>query len=290
LRVLGSQFDVRNLSQESLQNYISARQKERTNRGTTVSPTTIRKEMATLSAVWSWAPDSYKLNAFPNKKRLRYAKTTEKPPFQTWTEIETQIARGGLSEEQEAELWDCLFLSLDEMSELSRHVHETAIQPFIYPMVVTAAHTGARRSELVRSRVADFQDETLIIREAKRVKGKRSTRRVPVSTPLSKVLHKWLQNHPGGQFMFCQDKANGPTPLTRNQAHDHFKRTLSGSKWGILRGWHVLRHSFVSNCALKGLDQRIIDSFVGHNTDEMRRRYTHLFPSATRHAIKSVFG
>ena len=54
LRVLGSQFDVRNLSQESLQNYISARQKERTNRGTTVSPTTIRKEMATLSAVWSW--------------------------------------------------------------------------------------------------------------------------------------------------------------------------------------------------------------------------------------------
>jgi integrase len=130
----------------------------------------------------------------------------------------------------------------------------------------------------------------LIIREAKRVKGKRSTRRVPVSTLLSKVLRKWLQNHPGGQFMFCQDKTNGPTPLTRDQARDHFKRTLSGSKWGVLRGWHVLRHSFVSNCALKGLDQRIIDSFVGHNTDEMRRRYTHLFPSATRDAIKSVFG
>jgi hypothetical protein len=72
LRLLGSQYDVRNLSQEGLQDYISARQKERTNRGTTVSPTTIRKEIATLNAVWSWAPDSDKLNAFPCKKRLRY--------------------------------------------------------------------------------------------------------------------------------------------------------------------------------------------------------------------------
>lgn len=41
---------------------------------------------------------------------------------------------------------------------------------------------------------------------------------------------------------------------------------------------------------MKGIDQRIIDSFVGHTTEEMRRRYTHLFPSSKKAAIEAVFG
>ncbi len=204
--------------------------------------------------------------------------------------IEEQIARGGLSEEQQAELWDCLFLSRKEVTDVLRHVKANAIQPFIHPMVLMAAHTGARRSELIRSEVGDIQGDTLIIRERKRVKGKHSTRRVPMSTTLRKTLKQWLANHPGGQYTFCQKKGADSQPITRDQAHDHFQRTLADSKWSVLRGWHVLRHSFISNCALKGIDQRIIDSFVGHTTEEMRRRYTHLFPSAKKDAIKSVFG
>ena len=31
--------------------------------------------------------------------------------------------------------------------------------------------------------------------------------------------------------------------LTRKEAHDHFKRTLAGSKWSKIRGFHVFRHS-----------------------------------------------
>ncbi len=38
------------------------------------------------------------------------------------------------------------------------------------------------------------------------------------------------------------------------------------------------------------IDQRLIDSFVGHTTEEMRKRYTHLFPSAKKAAIEAVFG
>ena len=52
----------------------------------------------------------------------------------------------------------------------------------------------------------------------------------------------------------------------------------------------MLRHSFISNCALKAIDQRIIDAFVGHTTEEMRRRYTHLFPSAKKDAIRTLLG
>lgn len=290
LRLLGSRMNARSLKQENLQNYINARQKERTQKRTKVTPTTIRKELATLSGIWSWAPESYGLSPFPNKRNLRYGKTAEKPAFHTWAEIEKQIMRGGLTDEQIAELWDCLFLSISQTTQLLRFLKKTTGPPFLYPMVVMAGHTGARRSELIRSQVNDFQDGTVIIHEAKRVKGKRSTRRVPMSTLLRRVMKDWLQNHPGGQFTFCQERANGPEPVTKDQVHDHLKRSMAESKWEVVRGWHVLRHSFISNCALKGIDQRIIDSFVGHTTDEMRKRYTHLFPSAKAGAIKSVFG
>jgi integrase len=81
-----------------------------------------------------------------------------------------------------------------------------------------------------------------------------------------------------------------PAALTRNEAHDHFKRTLAGSKWEVLRGFHILRHSFISCLAAAGVDQRIIDEFVGHQTDEQRRRYRHLVPDVKQKAIAGVFG
>ncbi len=52
----------------------------------------------------------------------------------------------------------------------------------------------------------------------------------------------------------------------------------------------MLRHSFISACANAGVDQRMIDAWVGHSTDEQRRRYRHLYPSTQRAAIDRVFG
>lgn len=68
-----------------------------------------------------------------------------------------------------------------------------------------------------------------------------------------------------------------------------FRRCLKGTKWVRMRGFHVFRHSFASNLAAAGIDQRIIDEFMGHQTEAMRRRYRHLFPEQRRKAIESVF-
>jgi len=35
------------------------------------------------------------------------------------------------------------------------------------------------------------------------------------------------------------------------------------SKWSVIPGWHCLRHSFISNCAARGVDQRLIDHASG---------------------------
>ena len=165
-------------------------------------------------------------------------------------------------------------------------------------MVVAAAHTGARRSDLIRSKRSDFdfRANMVTLHEKKRVRGKQSRRTMPMSPLLRDVMQEWFAKHPGGVFSFClsadvpYSQIEGPPqPLTVNQAHSCLKGTLTG-KWSHLRGWHVLRHSFASNCAAQGVDQRTINSWMGHQTEEMVRRYRHLIPDQQHHAIRSVFG
>lgn len=65
---------------------------------------------------------------------------------------------------------------------------------------------------------------------------------------------------------------------------------LAGTEWEGIPGLHALRHSFISASASKGVDQRLIDEWTGHSTEEQRRRYRHLYPSTQAEAIKGVFG
>lgn len=288
-RVLGANTALDEFSLDHLQKYVEKRARDKGIRGRSLSTATMKKELRTLTSAWNWGLNSGAIGKPLPKKGLRYPKTAEKPPFQTWEEIERRIARGGLTEAEKAELWECLFLTLPEIEELLEFVGQHARQPFIYPMFVFAAHTGARRSEMLRSQIddLDFDGATVLIREKKRVHGKLSTRRVPLSPFLLGVLREWLKNHPGGRYTFAlgsevvrSGKArDSATPVTHDEAHDHFKRTLSGSKWEKIRGWHIFRHSFCSNCAAKGIDQRIINAWVGHQTEEMVRRYRHLIPN-----------
>ena len=202
--------------------------------------------------------------------------------------------------EEENALWKCLFLTKDQIQEVLHHVRENAQHSFIFPMFVFVAHTGARRSEILRSRIDDFDFDarTVLIREKKRNHQKSLTyRRVPMTDLVRETVSDWFSKHPGGQHTISQElitargkSRNANVPVTRSEAHDHFKRTLKGSKWERIRGFHTFRHSFASNLAAGGVDQRMIDEWMGHQTEEMRRRYRHLFPEQQRQAIESVFG
>jgi len=125
---------------------------------------------------------------------------------------------------------------------------------------------------------------TIQIREKKKSRSKAMTfRRVDLTTSLARVLKSWFNEHPGGQYTISADGLN---PLTVHTAHDNFKRALKGTKWGKVRGFHVLRHSFASNLAAGGVDGRIISEFMGHTTLEMERRYRHLMPDIRKRAIE----
>lgn len=285
--ILGASVSLKSLAFEQLQRYVDTRAKQKGQREKKLSTVTIKKELATLRAIWTWAVKRGVVNHGYPGEGLRFPKSEEKPRFQTWQEIEYQIGRGGLDKDEQDELWECLFLAFSEITELLNSMSQRARHQFIHPMVATAAYTGARRSELVRAQFRDFDLKvgTVTLREKKRDRQKYTTRTVPIAKGLNEVLALWFDNHPGGKHAFCIS----PRPLTVNQAHDHFKRTISGTKWDRIRGWHVLRHSFASNCAAKGVDQRLINAWMGHQTEEMMKRYQHLFPDTQQQAIQSVF-
>lgn len=297
-RLIGKRTKLASFGTAEIQRYVDKRSKEPGRRGT-VKPVTIRKEVTTLSSIFRWAVSNGHMKVAPDKSGIRYPKGKEKPPFQTWAEIERKVSLGGLSNEQVEEMWECLFLDTVEIGQLLEHVKKNARHDFIYPAFTFAAHTGARRSEIIRSQISDidFELETITIRELKRVRGTQSTRRVPMSPLLHQIMKDWMNNHPGGQMTFSmpeyvcfskKDRQLGD-PITPDEMHDHFTRTLAGSKWELLHGWHVLRHSFCSNCAAAGVEQRVINEWVGHQTDDMVRRYRHLFPNTQRQAIRNVF-
>lgn len=323
---LGEKFPLASLGLAELQRHVDRRSGAR-GLGGRLSPATIRKEIVTLRTAWNWAVQMGLVSGrFPNKG-LRYPKRDEKPPFQTRAEIERRIAAGGLTRKQVNELWDALFLPLSEVEEMLAHVRARAAQPWVYPLFCFAAHTGARRSEMIRAQTSDvdFEGRAILLREKKRAHDRRTMRRVPLTPFLAGVLKEWLTEHPGGPHLFTQvdtvarskkrskltghqwgerrsstlkgrtetlkvrEDAPGPAPLTKDECHDHFKRVLSKSKWEVVRGWHICRHSFASNCAAKGIDQRLIDAWLGHTT-EIRKRYLHLVPANEQQAIDSVFG
>ena len=259
---LGERFPLLSLTSSDLQRHITRRAGVKRAGGRRLSPTTIRKELASFRAAWNWGVHMGLLSGhFPNKG-LVYPKTDELPPYQTREEIERQIAAGGLTQEQIDGLWEALYLRPDEIAELLEHVRTNARHPWIYPLACMAGHTGARRSELIRMQVADvdFAGGSVTIREKKRVKGKRSTRRAPLTPLLKDALTAWLADHPGGATLFCQagqvarskkrsrttghqngkgrattlkgrmatvrqrDEAPGREPLTAGECHDHFKQ------------------------------------------------------------------
>lgn len=96
-----------------------------------------------------------------------------------------------------------------------------------------------------------------------------------------------LANHPGGMHTFCTELAE---PISVEHAKTCFNNAKKKSKWQNIRGYHVFRHSFASNLAASGVDERMIDEFMGHQTEEMRKRYRHFFPDQTQSVIESVFG
>jgi integrase len=286
---LGEQFSLSTLVLADLQRHIDRRRKK-------VAAITIKKEIDTFRGAWNWAGRMGQVEgSFPSGD-LVFPKGEEKLPFMTWAQIERRVGAGG----DPQELWECLFLREHEIENFLDFVQKRKAPAWVYPMCVMAAHTGARRSEMLRAerQDVDFEAGIITLREKKRVRGKVTTRRVPMSTRLKNALTALpaVNGRLFGErsvqaaqkaFVRIVGKHTSGAKNVKTKARTEAQRR---TKWAVVKGYHVLRHSFISALANKGIDQRIIDEMVGHQTESMRRRYRHLYPQTVADAVKQVFG
>jgi integrase len=327
-RHLSAKTGAQSVTLTEMQKYVNQRAKE-TYRDRPIGPRTIKKEVATFRAVWNWGKLHNIVTGDAPVKGLKFDKEDQAPPFMTRDEIELRIAQGKLDETAVAKLWKLLFLRVDEIAECLEHVRRQKDVPaFVYPMFAFIAHTGARRSEMMRSRVEDFDFGRLkvTIREKKKSRSYKETRReVDMSPLLTKVMRDWLRRHAESPYTFCHGEVVGrskkrskttghksgkdrpttasgrgatvreredwpaPGPLSKDESNHHFKKALEGSKWAVVRGFHVFRHSFASNLHHVRATDGYIDQSMGHQTEEMRRRYRHVLPEEGQETIKRLF-
>lgn len=289
LRILGKTTDAAGLTVDDLQRYVTERRKEKWH-GRPIRPCTIKKEVDTFKKVWRLAATQGMLVGGPPTAGLAFPRDEEKPSFLTWQEVEAKLANGRHTEEEKRALWNRLFLDKPEVEEVltfarEEHGRRGRRGRYFYPLLVFVAHTGARLSEAMRSRKEDidFNGRWIFLWEKKKKREMMTTRRVRMSALLAATLEDyWKHDHPGGSYTFS---IKPDAPLQESTLHEAFEWFFRDSKWAVLRGFHVFRHSFASIMAKNRTDARVIDEILGHQTEEMRKRYRHLFPEQLQAAM-----
>lgn len=153
-------------------------------------------------------------------------------------------------------------------------------------MILVGLRCGLRQSELIGLR---WEDVDLVagkihVRQAiVRGKIKPPKNGKPREVPLSNEARAALKSHRHlrGEYVFCDLDGK---PLTKGECKHPLWRACKRS--GLRRvGWHVLRHTFASHLAMRGVPLRTIMELMGHSTIQMTMRYAHLSPEVSREAV-----
>ena len=272
-----------------LDGYLQARLAER-------HPSTAERERITLLQFFAWAVRQNYLKESPAAGLPPIKGGDDRPPFRTIAEIERILARGGLTDAERLDVWDCLYLAPGEIAGLLAAVRANARYDYGFLLHAIPAYTGIRRGRDAPTAMGRRRCRTsgyLAVRSRKQSRRKRETvRRIPLHPELKAELAAWHARRPVGQYVIGE--ADGSGPISPDRANRVFWQAMRKIAWCLDNnrdlfkvGFHTYRHSFASNLAAAGVDQRVIDEMMGHTTEAMRRRYRHLFPASQRSAVES---
>ncbi len=174
------------------------------------------------------------------------------------------------------------FLSFEEADDLIE-----AASGEWQAMIVVGLRCGLRQGELLglKWEDVDLKNGRITVRRSivrGRIKGTKSrrVREVPLGDDVALSLAR--QRHLRGPFVFCDENGQHMTPgLSRGPLY----AACEGARLRRI-GWHVLRHTFCSHLAMRGVMPTAIQQLAGHATLKMTERYMHLSPNVTRDAVK----
>jgi integrase len=151
--------------------------------------------------------------------------------------------------------------------------------PALQPLVITALHTGCRKSELLTLRWehVDFRHHLITVEAAYAKNGE--TRSIPMTGTLTNTLQALKGEAEPAASVFL---THAETP------YRHIAKVFgTACRQALLADvtFHDLRHTFASRLVMAGVDLPTVQALMGHKTITMTMRYTHLAPGHKRTAI-----
>ncbi len=174
------------------------------------------------------------------------------------------------------------FLNIEEIERLMAASKES----YIYPLIMTALHTGMRKSELFNLRWTDvnFQQGTIAAQNRSDWHTKNYLPRTISMTP---ALHEVLQGH-----QTQQTELGYESEYVFTYQGNQLKYDIKDSLRTVLRKaglknvtLHTFRHTFASQLALAGVPLRDIQELMGHQSFQTTLQYAHL---SEEHVKKQV--
>jgi integrase len=159
-----------------------------------------------------------------------------------------------------------------------------ACEPPFRALVHGALMTGCRYGELVRLRVSDFDAEagTVVIRQSKSGKP----RHVTLNDEGWQVFADLVRSRAPAELIFVR-------PDGKPWGASHQQRPLiAASKSAAIDPpvtFHILRHTYASALAMKGVPMGVIAKQLGHSDTRMtERHYAHLSPSYIADMVRAA--
>ena len=151
-------------------------------------------------------------------------------------------------------------------------------------IVKGALLTGCRYSELARMRAGDFNAEagTITVRESKSGKP----RHVVLTDEGRALFAELTAGHAARDMVFVRDDGNAwgeshqQRPLEAASNHAKIEPTAT---------FHILRHSYASSLAMRGVPMGVIAAQLGHSDTRMtERHYAHLSPNYVADTVRAA--
>lgn len=181
-----------------------------------------------------------------------------------------------------------VILSVEEVRTLLAH-----LKLLRYRACLTTIYScGLRLQEGTHLQVPDIDSARLLV-HVRHGKGAKD-RYVPLPPRTLELLRQYWKTHRHPTWLFPAPGRGGigmstaSTPMPRTSVQDAFRAALTHSGINKRASVHTLRHSYATHLLEAGVNLRLIQDYLGHNTPTTTAIYTHLTVKADALARRAL--